>query len=161
MAPASFCDPCTEADSALPATKYFSDCKERLCTACAESYSRFRAFKSHHVISLSSVGSNITLSAKKICNVHIDMLLDYYCTDHDVVCCRACIPQAHRKCENVLPLEHVSKDVKNSALFTELMAEIKHLKTTLNDLHDNRESNVQLLAKTKSVITKQIRDVKS
>ncbi|XP_052075078.1 uncharacterized protein LOC127712600 [Mytilus californianus] len=41
------------------------------------------------------------------------------------------------------------------------MADIKHLITTLNDLHGNRESNLKLLLKTKSVITKQILEVKS
>ncbi|XP_052073707.1 E3 ubiquitin-protein ligase TRIM71-like [Mytilus californianus] len=161
MATASFCDPCTEANSSVSATKYCSDCEERLCPDCAESHTRFKAFKSHHVIDLSSVDSNIPISAKKICNVHPDMLLDYYCKDHDIVCCRACIPKDHRKCENVLPLEHASKDVKKSALFTDIMADINHLITTLNDLHDNRESNLQSLAQTKSVMTKQIREVKS
>ncbi|CAG2218080.1 unnamed protein product [Mytilus edulis] len=123
--------------------------------------------KPHHVIDLSSVGSNIPISAKKICNVHPDMLMGYYCTDHVIVCCRACIPKEacihkeHRKCDNILPLEHASKDVKKSALFTDVMQDIKHLITTLNDLHNNRESNLQSLLKTKSLITKQIREVKS
>ncbi|CAG2218273.1 KRAB [Mytilus edulis] len=65
MASASFCDPCSEADKSLTATKYCSDCEERLCTDCAESHCRFKAFKSHHVIDLSSIGSNILMSAKK------------------------------------------------------------------------------------------------
>ncbi|CAG2218077.1 unnamed protein product [Mytilus edulis] len=89
------------------------------------------------------------------------MLLDYYCTDHDIVCCRACIPKDHRKCENVLSLEHASKDVKQSALFTDVMQDINQLIKTLNNLQDNRESNLQRLSKAKSVITKEISEVKS
>lgn len=161
MSTESFCDPCSEANTSILASNYCSDCEERLCSACAESHTRFKAFKSHHVIDLSSVGSNIQKYAKKICNVHPDMLMDYYCTHHGIVCCRACIPKGHRKCENVLLLEHASKDVKKSALFTDIMADIKHLITTLYDLRDNRESNLQSLAQTKSGITKQIREVKS
>ncbi|XP_063448428.1 uncharacterized protein LOC134727960 [Mytilus trossulus] len=124
-------------------------------------HTRFKAFKSHYVIDVSTVASNIPIAAKKICNVHADMILDYYCTDHGIVCCKVCIPKEHRKCENVLPLEHASKNVKKSALFSDIMVAIKHLITTLNDLHENRESYLQSLAQTKSDITKQIREEKS
>ncbi|VDI11776.1 Hypothetical predicted protein [Mytilus galloprovincialis] len=161
MASGSLCDPCTAENLSVPATKYCPACEERLCPTCTESHTRFKAFKSHQVIDLSTVASDIPISAKKICNVHTDMLLDYYCTDHEIVCCRACIPKGHRKCENVLPLEHASKDVKKSALFTDVMQDINQLITTLNKLHDNRESNLLRLSKTKSVITNQISEVKS
>ncbi|VDI38426.1 Hypothetical predicted protein [Mytilus galloprovincialis] len=161
MATASFCDPCTKANLSVSATRYCSDCEERLCPACVESHARFKALTSHHVIDLSSIDLNIPVSAKKICNLHPDMLLDYYCTDHGIVCCRACIPKEHRKCEKVLPLEHASKDVKKSALFTDVMQDINQLITTLKHLQDNRESNLQRLSKTKSVITEQISEVKS
>ncbi|VDI49609.1 Hypothetical predicted protein [Mytilus galloprovincialis] len=161
MASGSLCDPCTAENLSVPATKYCPACEERLCPTCTESHTRFKAFKSHQVIDLSTVASDIPISAKKICNVHTDMLLDYYCTDHEIVCCRACIPKDHRKCENVLPLEHASKDVKKSALFTDVMQDINQLITTLNKLHDNRESNLLRLSKTKSVITNQISEVKS
>ncbi|XP_063448475.1 uncharacterized protein LOC134728004 [Mytilus trossulus] len=160
MASTSFCDPCSEADKSLRATRYCSDCEERLCTDCAESHCRFKAFKSHHVIDLSSIGSNILMSAKKNCNFHSEMMLDYYCTDHEIVCCRACISKEHRLCQNVLPLELASKDVRKSALFNDVMEDIAHLITTLNALDNNRQSNLQSIEKTKLTITKQIRALK-
>ncbi|XP_071178592.1 E3 ubiquitin-protein ligase TRIM71-like isoform X2 [Mytilus edulis] len=161
MAAASFCDPCSEANKSLTATKYCSDCEERLCTDCGESHCRSKAFKTHHVIDLSAIGSNILISAKKNCNDHSEMILDYYCTDHEIVCCRACISNEHRLCQNVLPLELASKDVRKSALFNDVMEDITHLITTLNALDNNRQSNLQSIEKTKSTITKQIRAVKS
>ncbi|XP_063448477.1 uncharacterized protein LOC134728007 [Mytilus trossulus] len=161
MASTSFCDPCSEAGKSLTATRYCSDCEERLCTECAESHCRFKAFKSHHVIDLSSIGSNILMSAKKNCNVHSEMILDYYCADHEIVCCRACISNEHRVCQNVLPLELASKDVKKSALFNDVMEDMTHRITTLNALDNNRQSSLQSIEKTKSTITKQIRAVKS
>ncbi|XP_063419183.1 uncharacterized protein LOC134702003 [Mytilus trossulus] len=161
MASASLCDPCSEADKSSTATKYCSDCEERLCTDCDESHCRFKAFKSHHVIDLLSIGSNILMSAKKHCNVHSEMILDYYCTDHEIVCCRACISNEHRVCQNVLPLELASKDVRKSALFNDVMEDITHLITTLNALDNNRQSNLQSIEKSKSAISKQIRAEKS
>ncbi|CAC5369290.1 unnamed protein product [Mytilus coruscus] len=159
MDTASFCDLCSVGNKSLSSTKYCPDCEERLCTDCAESHDHFKAFKSHHVIDLSSVSSNIPISAKKICNVHPDLLLDFYCTDYDIFCCRACIPCNHRECKNVLPLEHASKDVKKSALCTDVMQNIKYLVTTLNDCNDNKNSNLQLIVITKSVITLQITQI--
>ncbi|XP_063419190.1 uncharacterized protein LOC134702011 [Mytilus trossulus] len=161
MASASFCDPCYEANKSLTATKYCSDCEERLCTKCAESHCRFKAFKYHHVIDLSSIGSNKLISAMKNCKVHPEMVLDYYCTDHEIVCCRSCISNEHRVCQNVLPLELASKYVRKSALFNDVMEDITHLITTLKALDNNRQSNLQSMEKSKSTITKQIRAVKS
>ncbi|XP_063448471.1 uncharacterized protein LOC134728001 [Mytilus trossulus] len=161
MASTSLCDPCSEADKSSTATKYCSDCEERLCTDCDESHCRFKAFKSHHVIDLSSIGSNKCMPAMKNCNVHSEMLLDYYCTDHEIVCCRACISNEHRLCQNVLPLELASKDVKKSALFNDVMEDMTHLITTLNALDNNRQSNFQSMEESKSTITKKIRAVKS
>ncbi|XP_063448458.1 uncharacterized protein LOC134727989 [Mytilus trossulus] len=89
------------------------------------------------------------------------MILDYYCTDHEIVCCRACISDKHRLCQNVLPLKLASNDVRKSALFNDVMEDMTHLITTLNALDNNRQSNLQSIEKSKSTITKQIRAVKS
>jgi hypothetical protein len=41
-----------------------------LCTKCAQWHLRCKAFKSHHVIDLSSVGSRIPPSSKINCEIH-------------------------------------------------------------------------------------------
>ncbi|XP_063448485.1 uncharacterized protein LOC134728015 [Mytilus trossulus] len=89
------------------------------------------------------------------------MILDYYCTDHEIVCCRAGISHEHRLCQNVLPLELASNDVRKSALFNDVMEDMTHIITTLNALDNNRQSNLQSMEESKSAITKQIRAVKS
>lgn len=60
------------------------------------------------------------------------MLLDYYCTNHETICCRACISIEHRVCQNVLPMELASKDVKTSALYKDVNEDITHLIAALN-----------------------------
>ncbi|CAG2247855.1 unnamed protein product [Mytilus edulis] len=162
MASQAFCDPCSEEDKSSFATRYCADCEEQLCKDCAESHLRFKAFKSHHVINLSAIGSTIHVpeSAKKNCNIHVDILLDYYCTDHESVCCRACIPDCHRTCEKVLPLDQAAKDVKNSSLFVDIFKDITHIVETLDHLLANREQNIQLLEQNKITITEQIRMLK-
>jgi hypothetical protein len=108
----TICDICSEENKRPVAEKYCSDCAVKLCTECTEWHLRCMEFRSHHVIDLSSVGSRIPPSPKINCEIHTDVQIDYFCSQHDAVCCRACLSESHRSCETVLPLDSASKDVK-------------------------------------------------
>ena len=157
----TICDPCSEKNKRLVAEKYCSDCEEKLCTECAEWHLRCKAFKSHHVIDLSSVGSRIPPSSKINCEIHTDVQIDYFCSQHDVVCCRACLSDSHRSCETVIPLDFASKDVKNSSLLSDTLEEQDYMTETLSKMEENRAENQQLLKQKKSLIIKQISTAKS
>ena len=157
----TICDPCSEKNKTRIAEKYCSNCEEKLCTKCAQWHLRYRAFKSHHVIDLSSVGSRIPPSSKINCEIHTDVQIDYFCSQHDVVCCRACIPDSHRSCESVLPLDSASKDVKNSSLLSDTLEEQDYMTETLQKMEENRDENQKLLKQKKSLIIKQISAAKS
>jgi hypothetical protein len=62
MASVDLCEPCLESNKTVHAEKYCSECEEKLCAECIASHRRFKAFKSHHVIDLSSIGSIIHVS---------------------------------------------------------------------------------------------------
>ena len=157
----TICDPCSEKNKRLVAEKYCSDCEEKLCTECAEWHMRCKAFKSHHVIDLSSVGSRIPPSSKINCEIHTDVQIDYFCSQHDVVCCRTCLSDSHRSCESVLPLDSASKDVKNSSLLSDTLEEQDYMTETLQKIEENRDENQKLLKQKKSLIIKQISAAKS
>ena len=157
----TICDPCSEKNKTRIAEKYCSNCEEKLCTKCAQWHLRCKAFKSHHVIDLSSVGSRIPPSSKINCEIHTDVQIDYFCSQHDVVCCRACIPDSHRSCESVLPLESASKDVRNSSLLSDTLEEQDYMTETLQKIEENRDENKKLLKQKKSLIIKQISAAKS
>ena len=157
----TICDPCSEKNKRLVAEKYCLDCEEKLCTECAEWHLRCKAFKSHHVIDLSSVGSRIPPSSKINCEIHTDVQIDHFCSQHDVVCCRACLSDRHRSCESVLPLDSASKDVKNSSLLSDTLEEQEFMTETLQKIEQNRDENQKLLKQKKSLIIKQISAAKS
>jgi hypothetical protein len=143
------------------AVKYCSDCEEKLCGDCAGSHLRFKAFKSHHVIDLSSIGSKIPTSSKINCEIHPDVQIDYFCSQHDVVCCRVCLPEGHRTCEHVLPLEFASKDIISSSLLSDTLKEFDHMTETLEKLASNREDNRKALQKSKTSMIQHISVMKS
>ena len=157
----TICDPCAEKNKRLVAEKYCSDCEEKLCTECTEWHLRCKEFRSHHVIDLSSVGSRIPPSSKINCEIHTDVQIDHFCSQHDVVCCRACLSDSHRSCESVLPLDSASKDVRNSSLLSDTLEEQDYMTETLQKMEDNRDENRKLLKQKKSLIIKQISAAKS
>ena len=157
----TICGPCSKKTKRLAAEKYCWDCEEKLCTECAEWHLRWKAFESHHVIDLSSVGLRIPSSSKINCEIHTDVQIDYFCSQHDVLCCRACLSDSHRSCESVLPLDSASKDVKNSSLLSDTLEEQDYMTETLQKIEENRNENQKLLKQKKSLIIKQISEAKS
>ena len=157
----TICDPCSEKNKRLVAEKYCSDCEKKLCTECTKLHLRRKAFRSHHVIDLSSVGLRIPPSSKINCEIHTDVLIDYFCSQHDVLCCRACLSDSHRSCESVLPLDSASKDVKNSSLLSDTLEEQDNMTEILQKMEGNRDENQKLLKQKKSLIIKQISAAKS
>ena len=161
MASADLCDPCLERNKTVHAEKYCSECVEKLCAECTESHRLFKALKSHHVIDLSSIGVRILPSSKINCEIHTDVQVYYFCNQHDVVCCRACLSNSHKSCETVIPLDFASKDVKTSSLLSDTLKELDNMTETLANIVEDRDDNRKLLEQKKSSITKQISAVKS
>ena len=95
------------------------------------------------------------------CEIHTDVQIDHFCSQHDVVCCRACLSESHRSCESVLPLDSASKDVKNSSLLSDTLEEQDYMTETLQKIEVNRDENKKLLKQKKSLIIKQISAAKS
>ena len=95
------------------------------------------------------------------CEIHTDVQIDHFCSQHDVVCCRACLSESHRSCESVLPLDSASKDVKNSSLLSDTLEEQDYMTETLQKIEENRDKNKKLLKQKKSLIIKQISAAKS
>ena len=161
MATPNFCDPCTEEGKNSKAIKYCTDCEEKFCGECLGSHLRFKKFKFHHVIDLSSIGSRIPTSSKMNCEIHTDIQIDYFCSQHDDVCCRACIPDLHSSCKHVLPLDFASKDVKHSSLLSDTLKEFVHMTETLDKVVSNREDNRKVLQQSETSTIHQISVMKS
>ena len=161
MATTNFCDPCTEEGKNSTTIKYCSDCEGKLCGECSGFHLRSKKFKSHHVIDLSSIGSRMPTSSKINCEIHTDIQIDYFCSQHDDVCCRACIPDLHSSCKNVLPLEFASKDIINSSLLSDTLKELDHMTETLETLVSNREDNRKVLQQSETSMIEHISVMKA
>jgi hypothetical protein len=162
MDSADLCEPCLDGSKTAHAEKYCSECEEKLCQECAEWHVHCKAFKSHHVIDLVLIGARVLPSSKIYCEIHTDVRIDYFCSQHDVVCCGACIPDSHSSCKTyIIPLDLASKDVKISSLLSDTLKELDNMTETLATMVANRDDNQKLLEQKRSSIIKHIGTVKS
>ncbi|CAC5425498.1 unnamed protein product [Mytilus coruscus] len=151
----SMCDSCYGESKQTTAFKYCINCEERLCNDCADSHVRTKDFKSHDInlLTPSTVAKN--------CSDHPEMPIIYFCTHHDVLCCGICVSSKHKTCQNVMSLELAPKDVKSSALLTDIRQEINHLTKVLEQLNHNREAHINSLTKQKADILQHLGAIKA
>jgi hypothetical protein len=67
-----------------------------------------------------SVMQKRKLSRIQLCAAHFNKQLEYFCVDHDVVCCNECLSNNHNVCLNVLSLATAAKGASTSREFGDL-----------------------------------------
>ena len=140
MDSSKLCDPCDRISKWSFALKYCSDCQEFLCSKCAVYHSKFKAFVSHHVVDV-NVTDDQSFVVSKECPTHKDMTLDFFCSDHDSICCKSCIASIHRACENIKPLDVAAKGVVHSSIYEEFASDMDSLNNTATEVTDEWEKS--------------------
>lgn len=98
----NLCDGCQRDGEDEEAKQFCLMCKEKLCNMCAKFHRRNLLTKDHEVLSFEKLQkSPIATAIKKSCRAHAGKSIKYYCKDHSVPCCTACVCTAHRKCDNI------------------------------------------------------------
>ncbi|VDI04371.1 Hypothetical predicted protein [Mytilus galloprovincialis] len=85
------------------------------------------------------------------------MVLEYFCTDHDTMCCRSCMASAHRSCEKLLPIEVSAKRVKSSAMYEEIAKDVTTLYSAINELQDTQRQGMTNLKDSKMAIKEDVK----
>ncbi|CAC5366305.1 unnamed protein product [Mytilus coruscus] len=106
-----------------------------------------------------SFGSKLPSFAKH-CDLHEDSLLDFYCSQHSVACCRSCIPVNHQTCRDVLPIEIASRNIKDSTVPEDTLRDTDNVLKTLTYLMENRNKNIKKFEECETVILTQLQKVK-
>ena len=134
------CDPCNRGDENSPATKWCLDCEDALCIVCVKAHKISKASMSHNVIDIEAIStlSGDVLTTQKKCSRHPDFIMDFFCTQHHLICCRNCMSEEHRSCDQVMPLEMASNNARTSPLFHDISEGMKEVHVTLKTAVQNR-----------------------
>lgn len=132
----SKCEPCSTLKKTRNAGSWCMDCEESLCSYCVSSHKSFKGFKDHHIVDIKFRDSYTMLNMK--CERH-EKEPEYYCSQHEVMCCRDCLADHHKACTNTMSLESASDRVQESCLFSDFIDRLEHISKTHQMIADDRE----------------------
>ena len=152
------CDPCTRIDENVPASKWCVDCEDALCITCLKSHKGSKVSMTHHVIDMEVISTlpDEVLTTQTKCSRHPDFIIDIFCNQHHVICCRNCMSEEHRSCDQVMPLEMESNNAKTSLLFDDISQGMKQVHLTLKTAVQNRRENRDRMKIEEKNIVRQI-----
>jgi len=157
----SSCGICNIRHISKPSKVWCPDCEEGLCTECLEQHSLVKPFRNHTTIPLSENRKLplCVLEINELCNEHHEKF-SLYCKEHERPCCRICMLENHKECQEVTVLENIIKNVKTSNMFNEIEQLIDELIETIGKIRQNREANASAVKEQKILVENEIRELR-
>ena len=162
MATPEICDPCQTRNITKTSVSWCMECEEELCTECTEHHTALKMARNHHVVDLKLKKSYASLLKKSslVCEQHKDCDVEYFCVDHDELCCRDCLAKTHKSCGNTISLDSASKGAKQSQLFSDCQEQLTIIKQTYKSILKYREENVNGIKDDKEKIKENMKKLK-
>lgn len=147
------CAPCLRGKKESISSSWCLDCDEPLCPVCDTAHSLNKITMSHKTIVKETMKTVAAASVivQQFCYNHPQIEVAYYCNTHTIVCCRACIPKAHRSCEDVLPLDDASLTIQNFSSFDSVSGAIERILLTVQNVENGLRKNVNHIKQDESV----------
>lgn len=164
----NLCDGCQrDGEDEEEAKQFCLICTEKLCNMCAKYHRRNLLTKDHEVLSFENLQkSPIVTAMKKSCRAHAGKNIKYYCKDHSVPCCTACICTVHRKCDNIETATETAERLRRtehnkvSLAMADLEKELTAIKQELEkNISNIEETSDNLLASAKELYTKILKHI--
>ncbi|CAC5424236.1 unnamed protein product [Mytilus coruscus] len=145
MASISQCQICSKLDKSVPADKRSMDCEHFLCNGCVTVHKESRVSQPHRIIDAE------TLTLPKQCASHPKLTLDFFCTQHDILCCEMCISDNHRTEIKDRVVKEENDIVRKIAKLKEsLIQQLDDMENIIrSELQDARKNAVKLLENEK------------
>ena len=76
------------------------------------------------------------------CLKHDELSFEYFCIDHDVICCKECLVESHRTCAKAMSRDIASKGAKQSQSFIDSVKLIEQILETVNEFTKDRREHI-------------------
>ncbi|XP_071171096.1 transcription intermediary factor 1-beta-like [Mytilus edulis] len=136
------CEPCEVNNKHKLSIKWCVICEESLCEECTENHRAMKMSRDHHLVDINERAKHTGISSQG-CEKHENMLFEYFCVNHDTLCCKECLAMTHRMCEKVVSIDMAAKGSKHSQPFLDSVELVKHVLDTTSNLRNHLKENFQ------------------
>lgn len=108
------------------------DCEEAFCSVCKEYHSIMKQSRFHNYIDVNALPQIYHIPLK--CYLHEQMNFEYFCVDHDTLCCKECLAEFHRSCYLTVSIDCGAEDIKRSVTLKDYTYQLEAISKTLNTI---------------------------
>jgi len=155
------CNVCSVRHINKSSAVWCSECDEGFCTDCKEYHSLAKATRDHVTITIGEYQKlpPFVVGINPLCGEHREKY-QTYCKEHENLCCRKCVITCHKNCKDIVPLEDVVHNVKNSSSVQEMEHLIDDLTKNIKTIIASGQDNLHMLNETKAGIEKEIKQTR-
>ena len=155
------CNICSVRHITKSSAVWCSECDEGFCTDCNEYHSIAKASLDHVTITIGEYQTlpSFIVGINPLCDEHREKY-QTYCKNHENVCCRKCVFTCHKNCKDIVLLEEVVDNVKNSSSVREMEHLLDDLTKNIKAIIASAQDNLDMLNETKAGIEKEIKQTR-
>ena len=155
------CNVCSMRHIIKSSAVWCSECDEGFCTDCKEHHSLAKATRDHVTITFDEYQKlpSFIVGINPLCDEHREKY-QTYCKEHESVCCRKCVFTSHKNCKDLVPLEDVVDNVKNSSSVQEMEHLLDDLTKNIKTIIASGQDNLDMLNETKASIEQEIKQTR-
>jgi hypothetical protein len=155
------CNVCSVRHITNSSAVWCSECDEGFCTDCKEYHSIAKATRDHVTITIGEYQKlpPFIIGINPFCDEHREKY-QTYCKGHQNLCCRKCVIASHKNCKDIVIIEEVVDNVKNSSSVQEMEHLLDDLTKNIKVIIASGQDNLDMLNETKARIEKEIKQTR-
>ena len=155
------CNVCSVRHITKSSAVWCSECDEGFCTDCKEYHSIAKATRDHVTITIGEYQKipPFIIAINPFCDEHREKY-QTYCKGHQNLCCRKCVIASHKNCKDIVIIEEVVDNVKNSSSVQEMEHLLDDLTKNIKAIIASGQDNIDMLNETKASIEKEIKQTR-
>ncbi|CAG2253947.1 unnamed protein product [Mytilus edulis] len=153
------CEPCKALAKNSTPIHYCVNCEEALCLDCTEHHRVQKISRSHEVLDIGMRPKHMNISDQR-CSKHGNLPFEYFCIEHDSLCCKECQVESHRSCQKIMSIDIASKGIKSSQSFIDAKELIEHISMAIPLISFDRHTLIESIETEASVVKNEIMKLK-
>lgn len=158
------CAPCEKMNDTKPAEHWCLECCEALCSSCSRHHRVLKATDTHCVVKVTELKNQKGLLSQheeiSKCHVHPGFCIDMYCVDHNKLACSNCTRDEHKECENVIKIDRVAGEIRESSEAYKLLDKLKECTEETECIVLDRKRTIDKLDSTKEKVHAKVKKIR-